>query len=905
MEIQFLDGIDIQLLDGAGGVGDPRVNFALGVIGKQMKKDAERGAYLTRLSGGFTNEVGDETESVSRGYDFAGFAGDGGVADDEMIRSYLVRTKQVVDASPATVSAYQNPAELSGMIGYVLDKWDTPDREDAISEMAEREERLMGAGLINADIAGDFDEPTAEDYSLVDNYDLNTLSGLEDEAEDEEGDYYEYVSGLDGKLRNMLSKASIKSKLSKVSKNISTAAKAKTKKAKGGFFKALKATTGNSKLTSAAKDLVAANPATTKVKSKLRSLVAKSRRKTKKTASAANGEAKSIVASATSVSGLGDVGEGDADIAALMTGTDLEYMVSGIDPKEACRTYIARTRQVSAARADLFESEAEQKAVVKACDVILSAWNNDALLSAVLDNMEQNGVAGLGSTEEAGPLDGRLRKKLKKLAKKVGSAVKKAVKATGKAVKKAVKAVGKGLKKLGKTIAKVAKKVWKFLVRFNPLTLLIRAGILAVCRLNMFKISNKCYPGSLEKAEALKMGVSEDEWEKSNKSYGHLKKAYVAIGGKESKLKNCLKKGNKKKWQGVEYPESQADITAAKTIATNTNDPETQTDWDEAKAEMKKQGATEDKSVSTEVATETKKVQVEVIENEKTTKAATPIRETGDTSGKTLATVPKGAKVYVDEKQSDATWMAATWGTYTGYILKSQLAGIGDDDTEAMLVYGLGAIYDQYGEAVGLGDPATGTAVTSAMTTITGIMTKIKKIFGVAQKVVDKVKAVKDKAKAAIDSVKAVKDVKNAVQTVKEGVNTAKNVISSVKDTVNTGKNVVQAVTSTVKNAVDTGKGVVQTVTQTAKAKTSQEAVPSTSATTVTTTAAQSSQPTATSTTQAASGQTTQAANTTTATQAATTAQTSKGSSKLPWILGGIGLLGLVGGLIYFNSKKK
>ncbi len=899
MEIQFLDGIDIQLLDGAGGVGDPRVNFALGVIGKQMRKDAARGAYLTRLSGGFTNEVGDETESVSHGYDFAGFAGDGGVADDEMIRSYLVRTKRVVDASPATVSAYQNPAELSGMIGYVLDKWDTPDREDAISEMAEREERLMGAGLINADIAGDFDEPTAEDYSLVDNYDLEKLSGLEDEAEDEEGDGYETVQGLDGKLRSLLSKDKIK-------KNISTAAKAKTKKAKGGFFAALKSTTGNSKLTSEAKDLVAANPATTKVKSKLRSLVAKMRRKTKKTASAAGGEAKSIVASATSVSGLGDVGEGDADIAALMTGSDLEYMVSGVDPKEACRNYIARTRQVSAARADLFESEAEQKAVVKACDVILSAWNNDALLSAVLDNMEQNGVAGLGNTEESGPLDGKLRKKLKKLAKKVGSAVKKAVKATGKAVKKAVKAVGKGLKKLGKTIAKVAKKVWKFLVRFNPLTLLIRAGILAVCRLNMFKISNKCYPGSLEKAEALKMGVSEDEWEKSNKSYGHLKKAYVAIGGKESKLKNCLKKGNKKKWEGKEYPESQADITAAKTIATNTNDPETQTDWDEAKAEMKKQGATEDSSVSTDVATETKKVQVEVIENEKTTKAATPIRETGDTSGKALATVPKGAKVYVDEKQSDSTWMAATWGTYTGYILKSQLAGIGDDDAEAMLVYGLGELYDQYGEAVGLGDPATGTAVSAAMTTITGIMTKIKKIFGVAQKVVEKVKSVKDKAKAAVESIQAVKDVKNAVQTVKDGVNTAKSVVSSVKDTVNTGKNAVQAVTSTVRNAVNTGSGVVQTVAQTVKAKTSQEATPSTSAAAVTTTTtAQSSQPTSVATTQAANGQTAQAVNQTTATQTATTAQTSKSGSKLPWIIGGIGLLGLVGGLIYFNRKKK
>ena len=58
-------------------------------------------------------------------------------------------------------------------------------------------------------------------------------------------------------------------------------------------------------------------------------------------------------------------------------------------------------------------------------------------------------------------------------------------------------------------------------------------------------------------------------------------------------MKKCLEKGCKKKWSGVEYPESKADIEAAKKTAQNTNDPETQQDVNEAKAEMAKQGAIE------------------------------------------------------------------------------------------------------------------------------------------------------------------------------------------------------------------------------------------------------------------------------------------------------------------------
>jgi hypothetical protein len=842
MEIQFLDGIDIQLLDGVRGSNDPRVAFALGVINREMQNDVRRGQFIARAAGGYSNSVGEDADTLAAGYDFAGFEGDGSVADDEMVRSYLVRTKRVADDCPSMVSAYQSPAELSGMLGYVLDRWDTTDREDAISEMADREQRLMGAGLINANIAGDYEEPTYEDYTLVDNYDHAALYGTDD--------------------------------------NI---ARAKNKKVRGGLFTAVKAATGNSRLTQDAKDVVAANPVTQKTKARLRAATAQARTVTTK-AVAAGDDAK-IIDSTTSVSGLGSIGENDPEVQALMDGRDLEYMVSGVNPMDAYRHYLSRTRRIAATRPDLFNDQTEQVATVEACDRILTVWNNPTLLDVVLTDIEQNGLSGVEYTG----LDGRLRKRLKKLASKVKSAVKK----VGTAIKTAVKKVGSAFKKLGKAIAKVTKKVWKFIVRFNPLTLLIRAGILAVCRLNMFKISNKCYPGSLDKATALKKGISEDEWKKSNESYGHLKKAYTAIGGKESKLKSCLEKGNKKKWEGVEYPETQAQIDAAKKIATNTNDPETQKDWNEAKAEMTKQGAKEDSTVSTTVATVTKKEQVEVIENERTTKAATPIRETGETSGKVLATVPVGAKVYVDTAQGDSTWIAATYGTYNGWMLKSQLAGIADDDPEAMLVYGLAGLYDQYGDIRGLGDPATGTAVTSAMTTITAIIQKIKKIFSAAKTVVDKVKSVTSKVKNAVNTAKnvvntaknTVSAVKTTAQAVKSGnitkaISTVATTAANVKNTATNTKNAVTSTVSTVKSTPSTIKNAVTTAASTVKSTVT--SIPSTvkAATTAAKTAATSTVKNAVNTVKATAANTVKSAVNTAKATAANTVKSAVNTAK-------------------------
>jgi len=129
------------------------------------------------------------------------------------------------------------------------------------------------------------------------------------------------------------------------------------------------------------------------------------------------------------------------------------------------------------------------------------------------------GLGGFGNLAGLGALDGKLLKRVKKATKKVGqgvkkvakktaTATKKAVKKTGAVVKKTTKAVGKGIKKATKATGKFVKKVVKAVVRFNPISLLAKGGVLICIRLNMFKMAEKLYPAIISNQEALNMGFT-------------------------------------------------------------------------------------------------------------------------------------------------------------------------------------------------------------------------------------------------------------------------------------------------------------------------------------------------------------------------------------------------------------
>ena len=798
-----LNGIPLQLLD---GIDDPRTAgltpelraglLQLQQIGKAY--DTNRQLAIQAASRGLNNSTLECFDTVSGGYDFAGF-GEDDDNDDEMVRDYLQRTKETIDAVPDSLCGYGDSTTMSRLLGYVLDKWDTEEREDALDTATAIEEKLIAAGKINPNVAGDQHDVTLEEVYTPDAYTYSdgTVQGM-----------YDYAA-------------------------------AENAADLGSFFKRAKRATGNKALTAEAKNIVDTNPATKKSKGRLRKLAKRLRTSAPKTVrDEKTGKVKTIMISVVpsrkamlrAEKGVSGLGRQD-DIELLMRGTEMEYGVNGLGPDGALRSiknYLTRTRNYIVANPlECFDSVEEAQAYANIYNRLLASWESPMMRNQLLTLMEQGGVEGLCGLGSLGALNGKLRKKLRKAFKKIGSAVKKAVKKVGTAVKKVGQAVKKGMKKLGKAVKKVAKKVWKFLVRFNPVTFLIRAGILGACRLNMFKLANKCYPGSLSKAEALKMGVSEAEWTKSNKAYGHLKNAYTKLGGKESKLKSTLKKGNKKKWQGAEYPTDGNSIKAAAKATPETKDEakETIDEQTEARKEMVTKGAVADKTVSADTASVTVKTEVEVIENERTTKAATQMRETGEDSGKLVVNVPKGAKVLVDTKQADATWIAATYGKSTGYVKKTALAGLSDvPDYEDYLICGLSGLYEEGIIAPGLGcEPATMTAITAATSVIAGVMSKIKTIFGTAKGVVDDAKDTINAGKSIVKNPKgAITQVQKMANkyggegnAVSKGLQTAQ---QKAQNVVNQGRQVAQtAKAAAVNKAATQARQVVQKA-QTAKA---------------------------------------------------------------------------------------
>ena len=772
IDIQYLDGIDIQYLDGIDCYGRPMTAeqiAAMRRINQQAKEEATaRRHAIQALTYGVNNDIAYKAEQVANGGDFCGFCGDGSVEDEEMIRRYLVNTKEVADAAPIMVSGYQNAQNLSSMIGYVLKHWDSSAREQAIDNMIAEEQRLQGLGAIN-DVDGARNEFSQDSYSDVD----------------------VYMYGLGS--------------------------------AKNSFFKSVKRSLKPT-LTTEAQDIVAANPATYKLRNTMRKAARDARK--------AHGRATSENTS-TAVNGVDD------DAQMLLSGEDMQYAISGENPLLSIGRYMQRTRRLAVNHPEYFESPEQANKTIDCVDALLSVWNNKALRNRVFAQIDE--------------LDGDLGKLFKKIgkaikkattkaasavktaARKTGQAVKKAAQKTGQAVKTAAKAVAKAAKKVGKAIAKVAKKVWKFIVRFNPLTLLIRAGILGFVRLNMFKVANKCYIGSLSKQEALKLGASTAEWEKSNKAYEHLRNAYTKLGGKENKLKSCLQKGNKKKWEGTEYPTDGNAIKAAanKVSAADNKEAQADMDYDETMKEYNAKGYVSDSTVSTDKATEEKKVEVTIIENERTAKNATKLLETDEANGKLLVNIAKGAKVVVDTAQKSGNYIAASYNGKDGWVLTNDLAGLGDCDAESCAVLMAGAVYDMGFD--GLGEPATATAVASASSVIASIMAKIKNIFGVAQKVaqgVSKAKEVIDKGKEYIDKGKQVVNAaKTAAAVAKNPKAAIQKAATKAADKITNGaasniKHTATAIKSNVtaaKNVVNTAKTIAknpQVAVKTAAAKT-------------------------------------------------------------------------------------
>lgn len=135
---------------------------------------------------------------------------------------------------------------------------------------------------------------------------------------------------------------------------------------------------------------------------------------------------------------------------------------------------------------------------------------------------EHNGVSGLGELEEISEDEllglGKHGQGLKKFWSKVKDATQK---------------IGQGIKNVAKGILK-----------YNPLSIAVRAGYLLAMKLNILDMAAKLYPGYLTEEEAKAKGISSDKWQKSKNAVDKINNLFVnKLHGQADKLKSAIMNG--------------------------------------------------------------------------------------------------------------------------------------------------------------------------------------------------------------------------------------------------------------------------------------------------------------------------------------------------------------------------
>lgn len=608
--------------------------------------------YLNGISLGATQTLFDsvqhqllhtraDVDSVVGGFDLDNYQGLNTAADTEKLRNYLIRTKRIADQSPTLIQSTRNPETFSQMCAYILQYWDTAEREQAALLMAQKEKQLFDHGMIRRAEGDEFGSEFFKTLYMM----------LRPQSE---------IAGLCG--------ATI------------------LRRAKG----------------------------------KLRASVADARRNGQNTSSAIASTIRrhrqSRRANTPNLSGVDDPMD-ELTLCGVVYGLEDEYC----NTEETNRRYLTRLHNaIDEAPTLFFPTEREVRTVVSGLGSVLDYWDNTELRDIALTQAQNNPAL----TQQSSGLFRKLRKALKK----VGKGIKKAAQTVAKGVKNAAKAVAKITKKIGKKIAKVAKKVVKFLIRFNPVTAIMRAILCLCARCNWFSLASKCYPGSLTEAEALKLGISKADYEKKYKpSYAKFKSVFEKIGGKESKLKSRLKTGYGRKAKG----DLNTSITKSSlTKLYEEGEKDAKEEIADEKAQLKQEGAVEDSTVPAGEIVKTQ-VTVEVTANAITTTAAASLYES-TTSTKVLANIPSGTSLLYDTATNNATFYNVNYGGQNGYVKKSLCRAATDAEAQKLQTTDTTKTVTVDAPVSGLGyvEPTTLAAIAGSVTAVTGLVATVAKAFG-------------------------------------------------------------------------------------------------------------------------------------------------------------------------------
>jgi hypothetical protein len=231
------------------------------------------------------------------------------------------------------------------------------------------------------------------------------------------------------------------------------------------------------------------------------------------------------------------------ELMAIVSGVDFEPTMNGLgNPDTATLNYLTRTRDFLLKNKDNKDKMAHIQnpdQFINMLDQAIKFWNTperDKVLDkliAIEDKLVEHGLIKYDADAIQGfdefddmenEMDGLGRKRKKRRGRFFSA-----------------------LKRVGKKVGKVAKKVVKAVVRFNPLTIAIRGGLLAALRLNMFGIAKKLQYAYLPDEAASKYNIDPDRLKKLKKIHGKIKKLFKGLQGKEANLRKAILKGAKQK----------------------------------------------------------------------------------------------------------------------------------------------------------------------------------------------------------------------------------------------------------------------------------------------------------------------------------------------------------------------
>lgn len=160
----------------------------------------------------------------------------------------------------------------------------------------------------------------------------------------------------------------------------------------------------------------------------------------------------------------------------------------------------------------------------------------------------ESGLSGLGNIFK------KAWNGVKSVVKSVGEGVSNAANWTAGKVSDAAKGAWDGISNAGKWVGKAAGNAWegikdgakavgKFIVKFNPLFIAIRNGILLAMNINLFKMAERMGYGYWTEEEAQAKGLDMDNYRKMKDKLDWLIKKFKQMQGKEENLKKAILKG--------------------------------------------------------------------------------------------------------------------------------------------------------------------------------------------------------------------------------------------------------------------------------------------------------------------------------------------------------------------------